>query len=115
MKYSIMPHGLTWEEAYVPYEDTLLREPLLAERLPGKPDSNKLNIFSCENKSVETVSILRCDGKSQVRLFHNSHKNEKLILKSSISGFQGVSVDLYGTSDGRETNSIGKLEIKTLI
>lgn len=115
MKYSIMPHGLTWEEAYVPYEDTLLREPLLAERLPGKPDSNKLNIFSCENKSVETVSILRCDGKSQVRLFHNSHKNEKLILKSSIPGFQGVSVDLYGTSDGRETDSIGKLEIKTLI
>lgn len=115
MKYSILPHALTWEQAYIPYEDSLLREPLLVERLPGRPDSDKLTVFSCENKAVETVTILRSEGKSQVRLFHNSHKNEKFVSRSTLPEFQGVSANLYGIPDGKEAAQIGKLEIKTLI
>ncbi len=115
IKYSVLPHASDLEQAAIPYEASILREPLLAERLSGKPGYSTFTVFSCKNRLVETVTILQQNGKNQVRLFHNSHKSDNLILKSSLPGFQGISADLYGVPDGREAEQIGKLEIKTLI
>lgn len=115
IRYSILPHSSNWEQAGIPYEDSLVRESLLVQRLPGKPDKLNRTVFCCENKSVETVTILRRNGKSQVRLFHGSHKNEKLSSINTIPGFQGISVNLQGVPDEKNPERIGKLEIKTLI
>jgi alpha-mannosidase len=115
IKYSLLPHASDVGQANVSYEDALVREPLLVQRLSCKPKQNNFTAFCCESKSVETVTIIRSNNKSQVRLFHNNYKSEKLTIKSNIPGFQGLSADLYGRPDGREPNDIRKLEIKTLI
>lgn len=115
IRYSILPHSSDWEQAYIPYEESLVREPLSVQRLSGKPDHNKLTVFCCDNKSVETVTILHHNGKSQARLFHSSHKKEKNSFRNKIPGFQGISANLHGMPDGRKPERFGKLEIKTLI
>jgi alpha-mannosidase len=115
IKYSVLPHASNLEEASVPFEDSILREPLLVERLPGKPDHSCFTAFSCDNKSVETVTIFQKNGISQVRLFHNSLESENIAYQSNLPGFQGMSADLYGVPDYREAELMGKLEIKTLI
>jgi alpha-mannosidase len=115
IKYSILPHEFNWEQAQIPYEDTLVREPLLVQRLSGKPDNLNLTVFCCENNSVETVTILRRNGKSQVRLFHSSYKREKINFRDTIAGFRAVSVNLLGLPDKKNAQWIDKLEIKTLI
>lgn len=115
MRYSILPHAFDVEQAQIPYEDSLLREPLLVQLLSAKPDQNNLTVFCCENKLIEAVTILRSNGQFQVRLFHGSQREAKLSFKNTLQGFRGVSADLRGEQNEKATECIDKLEIKTLI
>ncbi len=111
--YSLMPHAGNWEDGKVPLEDARLREPLLVQRLAGKPERMSRTLLCCEEDSVEAVTVL-AGQDVKVRLFHAGTGTEKLSFSGELAGRVKACVDLAGHGLEKPTGQAGPFEIKTL-
>lgn len=112
--YSLMPHAGGWEEGKVSYEDACLREPLLVQRLAGKPERMTRTLLCSEDRSVETVTITLREKDCLARLFHAGYDEKPLKLQGELSAFIAGCTDPDGNAADGPADRIGKLEIKTL-
>ncbi len=112
--FSLMPHPGGWDEGKVSFEDARLREPLLVQRLAGKPERMKRTLLCSEDLSVETVTIELRKEDCLARIFHAGCSEKPLKLQGELSACVAGCTDLDGNAAEGPTDRIGKLEIKTL-
>ncbi len=111
--YSLMPHTGGWEEGKVSLEDARLREPLIVQRMPEKPERAGRALLYCEEDSVEAVTVLT--GKECLaRLFHAGTGTEALHLGGELAGCVRACTDLNGQDLEKSVREVGPFEIKTL-